>query len=157
MNFVIIFTAKYVFLLSIGIFFTYALYLWMKKRKAFFSFSVLSIFSFPLMYIAAKIAGHIIYNPRPFVVDHIKPLIAHAADNGFPSDHALLTATIASVAFAYSKKLSIVLFVIALLIGIARVAAHIHHAEDIIGSFVIAIIMTGISYLIKKRFLKKYN
>src|SRR5919202_4656794 len=42
--------------------------------------------------------GGLLYNdPRPFVVGHFQPLISHPADNGFPSDHALLAAALVAV------------------------------------------------------------
>ena len=34
-----------------------------------------------------KLAGALYAHPRPFVVFHAAPLVAHAADNAFPSDH----------------------------------------------------------------------
>ena len=43
----------------------------------------------------ARLGGHFYYDTRPFVRDHVKPLFAHAPDNGFPSDHALLTSFLA--------------------------------------------------------------
>jgi len=86
----------------------------------------------------AIIAGHLYYDPRPFVTHHLIPIIPHAADNGFPSDHALLTSFLAFTMFLYSKRVAIVLFVNALLVSWARVAAHIHNPRDIVGSFVFA-------------------
>ena len=63
---------------------------------------------------------------------------SHAADNGFPSDHALLTAFLGFTMLLYSKRVGIFLLVIALIVSWARVAAHIHNPRDIVGSFVIA-------------------
>ncbi len=151
MNFLITFTAQYVFLASVIIFLIYVFYIWTKERKKFISFLLLSVISFALSLIVAKILGHFIYDPRPFVTEHVKPLFAHAPDNGFPSDHTLLTAAIASVVFAYNKKLGILLYVISLAIGVSRILAQIHHPLDIIGSFVIAIVVTYFSYLLLKK------
>jgi undecaprenyl-diphosphatase len=86
----------------------------------------------------AKALAALWYDPRPFVVGHFTPLIAHAADNGFPSDHALLSGVLASAVFAYDRRWGAALWLCALLIGMARVAAGVHHALDIAGSFVIA-------------------
>src|SRR5579862_7570003 len=91
MNFVIILSAKYLFLVSLVIFVLYLSYLWRKHKAKCFAVIKLAVVSFPLTLLAAKISGYFIYDPRPFVVEHVKPLIAHAADNGFPSDHMLLT------------------------------------------------------------------
>ncbi len=68
--------------------------------------------------------------------EHIAPLFAHAPDNGFPSDHALLTSFLAFVTFRYAKPVAAALTVNALLVSWARVAAHVHSPIDIVGSFV---------------------
>ena len=75
------------------------------KRTEQIKLVKLAIISFPMSYIIAKIGGHFYYDPRPFMVNHIKPLFPHAPGNGFPSDHTLLTMAIASVLFTYNKKL----------------------------------------------------
>lgn len=108
-----------------------------------------------MAYLIAKISALFINDPRPFVARHIQPLIPHVADNGFPSDHTLLTMTIASIIYAYNKKLGVALFVIAGLIGITRVLANIHHPLDIIGATVIAIGATTIVFSIEKKLFKK--
>lgn len=105
--------------------------------------------------VVGKILNHDIQDPRPFVVKHITPLVAHAADNGFPSDHTLLTMTIASIVFVYNKKLGIILGAISLCVGLARVFAQIHHLEDIIGSIIIAIGSTYVAYIVLPHILKK--
>jgi len=82
------------------------------------------------------------------VSHHLLPLIPHAADNGFPSDHALLAAFLAFTMFLYSRRASLLLLIIAVLIGWARVATHIHSPIDIVGSFVIAGLSVIIVHLI---------
>lgn len=152
MNILVIFAAEYIFIVSILIILAYTIYLWFKNRNNFFKFLALSLLSFPLSYLISRITELIIYDPRPFVVEHVKPLIAHAADNGFPSDHMLLTVTIAAVVFIYNRKLGALLTLIAICIGTARVLAKVHHVEDILGSIIIAIIATIIAFFINKRF-----
>jgi undecaprenyl-diphosphatase len=92
----------------------------------------------------AQIASRLYYDTRPFVTEHVVPLIAHAADNGFPSDHALLASFLGFVVLCYSRKVGLLLLLVAILIGWARVAAHIHHPIDIIGSFLIAALSVAI-------------
>lgn len=113
--------------------------------------AIIAVFSF----IISRIAGHIYYDPRPFVVGHFTPLIPHAADNGFPSDHVLLTAAISAVIWFYSKKLSYWLWGLAVLIGAARVYSGVHHTIDIVGSIVIVLLVAGGYYLaVKYKFIK---
>src|SRR3569833_455506 len=91
-----------------------------------------------LAFILSRIGSHVYHDPRPFVVGHFTPLLPHGHDNGFPSDHTLVSAFLAYSALYFSKRIGWVLVTIALLIGIARVLAGVHHTIDIIGSFVIA-------------------
>lgn len=98
----------------------------------------------------AAIAAHFYYDTRPFVTHHLVPIIPHAADNGFPSDHALFTSFLAFTMTLYSRRTAVVLFVIALLVSWARVAAHIHSPIDIVGSFVIAAFSVVVVRLITK-------
>ena len=114
-------------------------------------FLLLSIISLPLIYVIAKAAGHFYFDARPFVVDHVAPLMPHVADNGFPSDHALLAAALASVMYVFDKRLALVSWVCALLIGVARVLAHVHHTTDIVGSFLIAAVVVLIVNAILER------
>ena len=103
--------------------------------------------------VLAKVGAHFYYDTRPFVSHHIRPLMPHAADNGFPSDHALLSSFLGFTMLAYSRRLGYGLLVLAVLIGAARVAAHIHSPIDIVGSFVFAALATVLTRLIVGRFL----
>lgn len=145
MDALIVFAAKYLYLFCIALFF---FALWKLEAKKRLDFILLSIFSFPLSLLVGKILNHVIQDPRPFVAEHSKPLIEHAPDNGFPSDHTLLAMTIAAVVFPYNKKLGVLLFVLAALTGISRVLAKVHHPLDILGSTLIAIAVTAIVFLL---------
>lgn len=103
------------------------------------------------------IGGKVFYDTRPFVRDHITPIIPHAADNGFPSDHALLTFFLAFALWAWSKRLAIVLFINALLVSWARVAAHIHSPLDIAGGLVFALIGALVGYYAVRAVMAKRN
>ncbi len=92
------------------------------------------------------LAGEVYYNPRPFVENNTIPLIPHSPDNGFPSNHALLAATISAILFLFSKKLSVYGWILTVLIGGARVYAQVHHTVDILGSVFIAILATIIAF-----------
>jgi undecaprenyl-diphosphatase len=98
----------------------------------------------------AKIASQLYYDPRPFVSDHIKPLFAHPADNGFPSDHALLISLLGFTVMSYSRRVGAVLLAIAVAVGSARIAAHVHHPVDILGSFLISAVATMAAIWITK-------
>ncbi len=148
MSLLIIFAAKYLFVVSIiiagGFFYT----LPNTIKKKFITFTLASsVFAFGI----AKLLSAIFNDPRPFVSDHITPLIAHAVDNGFPSDHTLLTMTIASIVFVYHRKLGIILAVISFIVGFSRVLAGVHHPIDVIGAMGIAVIaVVGVKSFVRK-------
>jgi len=126
---------EYFFLISVVV---VALYWLMAKVSKKISLAYQLIVGGILALVLDLIAGHLYYDPRPFVTHHLVPIIAHAADNGFPSDHALLTSFLCFTMFLYSKRVSLFLLVIALVVSWARVAAHIHNPRDIFGAFVIS-------------------
>lgn len=146
----IVFLAKYLIILPVA----FIIFFWAKsgpreRREIFY----LAFLSLPISYIAARCVSHFYFDPRPFVSEGIVPLMAHAADNGFPSDHTLLAASLAALVYVWDKKWGIVLSVTALIIGGARVLAGVHHSVDILGSFVISWIAVWIGKSLAKVYL----
>lgn len=92
----------------------------------------------------AKIGSKLFYDPRPFVAGHFQPYFSHSADNGFPSDHTLLASFLAFVTLRFSRFWGGIALAIAILIGLTRVVAGVHHLVDILGS----IICAGLAVLI---------
>ena len=137
MNNLIIFSAKYLYLLEIVL---AVVYLFLQNRSKQKSIIILSAIFLPLTYIVAQIIAAFYFDPRPFVVGNFTPLISHALDNGFPSDHMLLTSAIASILFVNNKKIGVIAWIIAIVVGVSRVYAGIPHVTDIVGSAVIAIV-----------------
>ena len=105
----------------------------------------------------ASLGSHLINDPRPFVVGHFKPIVAHGNDNGFPSDHTLLSSFLGFVVLKYSRKLGLITLLLAALIGGARMAAGIHHLEDVVGSFIITAVSVAIISLLMKRFPRRVD
>jgi undecaprenyl-diphosphatase len=147
--------AKYVIFLVVAI--AGAWFLWKlpkEQRKSALLFGAIAL---PVAYLCAVIASKLYYDPRPFMNGGVPSLIPHAPGNGFPSDHTLLSAAVAAVVWVYSRRVGLVLFGLALLIGLSRVYAGVHHLADIIGAIVIAILATWlVHYLLErtKRFTK---
>lgn len=100
----------------------------------------------------AKIGSYLYNDPRPFVQGNFVPLFGHSTDNGFPSDHTLLSGLLAFTALYYSRKIGIGLLLIAIAIGGARMAAGVHHLSDIVG----ALIFAALGSLIAKLLLDTY-
>ncbi len=142
---IIIVCAKYLFFVSVIVACFYFLTSTKSNKKKMLSIGLISGL---ISYILLKISALIFSSPRPFVVDHIVPLIPHAADNGFPSDHTLLTMWLAGVLFLFNRRLGIILAVISLIVGITRVLALVHHPVDIVGSVGIAVVSVMVTKLI---------
>lgn len=147
-----IFAAKYLILFSIvilGAFFF--VQPWPAQKR-------MALFAIPaglLAYALGLLGNHVYFDPRPFVVGHFIPLVAHAPDNGFPSDHTLLAAALAAVGMLWNRWLGVALWVIAIVIAIARVYVGVHHAVDVIGSIVIACLAVLLAYAAYTRFWHK--
>lgn len=147
MHFAIKAVGQYFFLISLAL---VAIY-WLRANRALkWSLAARLVGGGALALLLDQLAGDLYYDPRPFVTHHLVPIIPHAADNGFPSDHALLTSFLAFTLWAYSKRLSLVLFVNALLVSWARVAAHIHNPRDIVGGFAIALVSSLVADLVAR-------
>lgn len=120
-------------------------------------FIVATLFAGTIALLLSRIASHVYFDPRPFVSEHVKPLITHAADNGFPSDHALLTMTLTAVTYFFSKKIASVMLILTVLVGIARVLAKVHSPLDILGGWIIGIIGAIAGYYLMRYLFRRYS
>jgi len=150
MNTIIIFGAKYLIILS-GLIFLW--FVFKSERPVQKRILWLVLISFPLSYLIAKVWGHFYYDPRPFVGSGLEPLIPHAADNGFPSDHALLAGALASVVSVFSRQYGLILLILAFLVGLARILAGVHRLQDVLGSILITALVVFIANKILNKFL----
>jgi undecaprenyl-diphosphatase len=107
--------------------------------------------AFLVIFAIAEIISLFYYDTRPFMVNHFPPLIPHTPDNGFPSDHTLLGASIASIVYPFNRKISVLLWALTGFVGWSRVYAGIHHPIDVWGSVVIAILAASLTYQLIKR------
>lgn len=96
-------------------------------------------------------ASHVIQRTRPFVALAIRPLVSHAADSSFPSDHTLLGTALIGPLLWRRPRLGVWPFLWVLVIGVARVAVGIHYPTDILGSVVLGVVPTAIGLLVAPR------
>ena len=137
MHFLIVFGAKYLIIVPVLALLWSSLALQGKKRTYLL---LLTMVALPIALGVGKALSYVYYNTRPFVAGAFTPLIDHAPDNGFPSDHMLLAATLATLVFFINSRLGAALWVVAVLIGVSRVAAGVHHPLDIVASGVVAVV-----------------
>ena len=144
-----IFAAKYLVFLDAVIALVVCLWLlYGRQRIDAFRWVVACVIMIVLAYIFAKIGNGVYSDPRPFVTDHVPPLISHARDNGFPSDHALLAAAIVAAVLFLSPAWSVLFAAIAVLVDWARVGAGLHHVADVLGSSVFVAIAALIAIVV---------
>jgi undecaprenyl-diphosphatase len=147
----VVFCAKYLIFILASIFVIVTL---LSSRPSRNGILKLAILAFPLAYIMALIASHLFYDTRPFVVEHVQPLIPHQPDNGFPSEHTLLGMVAASSVFVYHRKLGVLLAVLGILVGVSRVIAKVHHPVDIVASIAIALAATLLAWIVVRKICK---
>jgi undecaprenyl-diphosphatase len=155
MSQVIVFTASYLFI-TLPLLWVVSLVLQKDNKKLLAQGFVAAVIATPTAIALVWIASRIMYSSRPFVVNNFTPLIPHAANNGFPSDHTTLCMFFASLVFYNNKKLGIVGFILTLLVGLSRVAAGVHSITDIIGGLVIGFVAATVGYYLSELIVKKY-
>ena len=95
------------------------------------------------------LAGTLHVDPRPFVQDpSVHPLFAHPADNGFPSDHAAAAGLLTALVVGYRRALGVLVGVGAVLVAAARVAAHVHHVQDVVAGLLLGLAAGGVALLL---------
>ena len=146
-----IFGAKYLFVFSLLSGGVYFLRISRNDQKRLL---ILGVISLPLIFLTALIAGHLYYDPRPFVVRHFTPLVPHDPDNGFPSDHTLLVSAVAAIISMCNRRVATILWLIAILVALSRVYVGVHHSSDVIASMIISITILALVYRGMKYFLK---
>jgi len=148
MEIIVVFIARYLYIVSLAV---AAIYFFWQPRHVQKSMAMCGVSVATLAFVLSRIAAHIWYDPRPFVAGHFMPLVAHVADNGFPSDHALLAGTVAAALWFQNKKISGLLWAATLLIGWARVYVGVHHVADIAGSIAIILVSMVAYYAFNAR------
>lgn len=133
-----IFAANYlVYIEAIVALAAVALALYREPRLAWLRWLIAAGITGVMAEVFTQIGGSVYNDPRPFAVGHFHPLVPHVADNGFPSDHALLAAFLVVCVLLVRLWLAVpVVAILAVLVDWARVGAGIHHPTDVIGSTV---------------------
>jgi undecaprenyl-diphosphatase len=84
---------------------------------------------------------------RPFhIISQTEPLFSKT-DYSFPSGHATFFMALAFSIYFYHKKAGLVFITLAVLIGLARIAAGVHFPADILGGFILGAL---VAYFLKK-------
>jgi undecaprenyl-diphosphatase len=122
---------------------------WLAARAEKVPLAVQAVVTVVLVAVLVKVAGSLHTDPRPFVTHPgVKPLFAHPADNGFPSDHTALATGVSALVTCYRRLVGAALLVLSALIGVARVLAHVHHWQDIGAGLLIGAVSAAVAVLL---------
>jgi undecaprenyl-diphosphatase len=106
-----------------------------RPRQGVFVGCVAALIAFGLGLVLERVLAR----PRPFVELGFTPLLAHVADSSFPSDHMFTGVALIGPLLWTLPRAGWLLFLWALIVGAARVAAGLHHPSDILGSAALAL------------------
>lgn len=146
MNSLIIFVAQYLIFIIGVCFVLYGAFRVPKGEQKTFLFT--KVCALVIGLVLAEIAGTLYFSPRPFVLDNTVPLFPHIASNGFPSNHTVIACLLALLLWRYNRKVSVVLLVLAVMVGLARVIANVHHVQDIVAGVLVAGIAVAVTHLL---------
>ena len=90
-------------------------------------------------FVFTEIIRFFYYVPRPFLIPGVHQLIFHETSGSFPSGHAAFFFALAMAIFFFNKRWSILFFIGALLICLARCMAGVHWPVDILGGAIVGI------------------
>ena len=95
-----------------------------------------------IAWIGTSILKRIIFMPRPFIrFENIHPLFVHGSYDSFPSGHAAFFATLAILIHRQHRGWGRVFLFGALLVGVARIMAGVHTPIDILGGYVLGMLI----------------
>lgn len=147
MQLLTIFAAKYLFVF-VAIF---AIYAWTQLPKELrLRVAIQALLGLSYAAILVKIAGALVPEARPFVANHFDPLVAQTPDNSFPSDHTTFTMLAAFTILPFARRWGWTLAILALIVGIARVAAGVHWPLDIVGGTIVGALSAAGAYYTAK-------
>jgi len=152
MDTVIAFTANYLLFVMAAVF--GLVWLLRENRSGKVQLAVASGVGLVLLFVLIKIAAYLHTDPRPFVQNPaLHPLIQHSADNGFPSDHSAVAGLLATLIALQHRLYGVVLAVAAVLVAAARVAAHVHHVQDVLAGLALGVAAAWIGMLLASSLL----
>lgn len=89
------------------------------------------------------ILKNIFARPRPCDIDTaVTLLLSRPHGHSFPSGHSINSMSAALALFYNNKKIGIPAVILALLIGLSRLYLFVHFPTDVLGGFIIALVVT---------------
>jgi undecaprenyl-diphosphatase len=103
------------------------------RRPRVLAASVLAVLAAGGSLVVAAVLAHVVDRPRPFVAHpQIHAFLSHAADPGFPSDHATAAFAIAVVLVLRLGLRWLPVLVAAAALAVSRVLVGVHYPADVL-------------------------
>ena len=85
------------------------------------------------------------FHPRPFMNNLGTALMVHAPETSFPSDHTtfMLSIAVTLLLLKGTRKMGMLLIVLATTGGLSRVVCGIHYPLDLVGSLMVALVSSA--------------
>jgi undecaprenyl-diphosphatase len=130
--------------------------LWVIDGKVKKETVVHAIFACLVAYIITELIKTFIPTLRPFQYSGGLPLtLTIPGDASFPSSHSAVGFALAVTILKHDKKIGILYLIMAGLIGIARIMAHVHYPIDIMVGAVIGVLISTLTS--SKHFVRLLN
>ena len=98
--------------------------------------------------VVVKLMNLAFYRYRPFAFQEVTLLFYYPSDSSFPSNATFVGVSIATALWLHNRTIGMIAYVLALLLGIARVVGGVHFPSDIIGG---AVVGMGVAYVVVRR------
>lgn len=128
--------------------------LWVVDGKIKKETVIHALFASLMAWTISEIIKYIFPTLRPFQMQNLLPLTATIpGDGAFPSAHTAVAFALSVTILKHDRKVGVLYLIMAGLVGIARIMAHVHYPIDIIGG---AMIGTLTSEIVNKKHLFKF-
>lgn len=121
-------------------------------RKELYKYSILSLAGYGLTKLVETMIKGILVIPRPYIALNKEPLVFFPPqDSSFPSGHTSSAFMLATIVYLYNKRLGVVFYIMALLVGLGRIWANVHYPMDIAGGAILGVMAAlTVNFLIKR-------
>lgn len=129
-------------------------YLWIRKGDRTHDILLYSVYAGITGLIINYLIGLVYFHPRPSLLHMGTQLFQYPTDSSFPSDHTTLMVSIALMLlyFKETRIYGVIILILGLIGGFARVFSGIHFPFDIFGSVIVAVISSLLIFFFKERF-----